>query len=233
MAGATGPVKLCKDGKPRGKSAKLPAPKIAIPLNPMKPLILASTSPFRRELLQRLGLPFDTAAPDADETPLAGESPEALVARLAEAKARVVARQFPDALIIGSDQVAMLDGNILGKPGDHAKAVQQLRAASGRQVDFLTGLCLLNSRSGRCQVRVEPFSVVFRALSDAQIEHYLRHDTPYQCAGSFKSEGLGIALFERMQGNDPNALIGLPLITLTELLRNEGVDVLADQASNN
>jgi MAF protein len=175
----------------------------------------------------RLGLPFETAAPDVDESQLDNESPQALVARLAEAKARACAAQFPEALIIGSDQVAVLDGNILGKPGNHENAVQQLQAASGRQVDFLTGLCLLNSKTQNIQVKVVPFTVVFRLLSDAQIEDYLLREQPYNCAGSFKSEGLGICLFEKMQGNDPNALIGLPLIELTTLLEAEGVNVLA------
>jgi MAF protein len=193
----------------------------------MSQLVLASTSPFRRELLMRLGLPFETAAPDVDESQLDNESPQALVARLAEAKARACAAQFPEALIIGSDQVAVLDGNILGKPGNHENAVQQLQAASGRQVDFLTGLCLLNSKTQNIQVKVVPFTVVFRLLSDAQIEDYLLREQPYNCAGSFKSEGLGICLFEKMQGNDPNALIGLPLIELTTLLEAEGVNVLA------
>ncbi len=190
-------------------------------------LVLASTSPFRRTLLERLGLAFETVAPDTDETPLESETPDALVARLSEAKARAVATPFSDALIIGSDQVAILDNQILGKPGNHEKAVEQLRAASGRRVNFLTGLCLLNSKTGNCQVSVVPFSVVFRPLSETQIEQYLLRDKPYQCAGSFKSEGLGISLFEKMEGDDPNALIGLPLIELTTLLATEGMDVLA------
>ncbi len=190
-------------------------------------LVLASTSPYRRALLEHLGLAFDTAAPDIDETPLENETPTALVSRLSEAKARAVAAQFSDALIIGSDQVAVLDKQILGKPGNHEKAIQQLQAASGRRVIFLTGLCLLNSNTGNCHVRVVPFSVVFRLLTEIQIEQYLLRDTPYQCAGSFKSEGLGISLFEKMEGNAPNALVGLPLIELTTLLAAEGMDVLA------
>lgn len=193
----------------------------------MSQLVLASTSPFRRELLERLGLPFETAAPDVDESRQGNESPGALVARLAEAKAHACAAQFPDALIIGSDQVAVLDDKILGKPGNHETAVEQLQAASGRQVDFLTGLCLLNTETQKCQVNVVPFSVVFRPLSDEQIENYLQREHPYNCAGSFKSEGLGICLFEKMQGDDPNALIGLPLIELTTMLATEGMDVLA------
>jgi len=190
-------------------------------------LVLASTSPYRRTLLERLGLTFETAAPDTDETPLENETPTALVARLSETKARAIAPQFPDALIIGSDQVAVLDGQILGKPGSHQKARQQLQAASGRRVSFLTGLCLLNSKTGNCHVTTVPFSVVFRPLNKTQIEQYLLREKPYQCAGSFKSEGLGISLFEKMEGNDPNALIGLPLIELTTLLAAEGMDVLA------
>ena len=190
-------------------------------------LVLASTSPYRRALLERLGLTFETAAPDTDETPLENETPNALVARLSEAKARAIAAQFPNALIIGSDQVAILDDQVLGKPGNHENAIQQLQAASGRRVNFLTGLCLLNNKTGHCHVTVVPFSVVFRSLSERQIEQYLLRDKPYQCAGSFKSEGLGISLFEKMEGDDPNALIGLPLIELTTLLAAEGMDVLA------
>lgn len=194
----------------------------------MTQLVLASTSSYRRTLLERLMLPFDTAAPETDESPLENETPDALVARLSEAKARAVSAQYPDALIISSDQVAVLDGQILGKPGNHQNAVQQLRAASGCEVTFLTGLCLLNSKTQKCHVKIVPFSVVFRSLTDAQIEQYLLKDKPYNCAGSFKSEGLGISLFEKMEGNDPNALIGLPLIELTTLLAIEGVEVLVE-----
>ncbi|MEJ2346925.1 MAG: Maf family nucleotide pyrophosphatase [Gammaproteobacteria bacterium] len=189
------------------------------------PLILGSTSPYRRELLERLGLAFETDAPDVDETRLAGESPQALV-RLSEAKARAVAARHPGALVIGSDQVAVLDGEIMGKPGDHGAAVRQLERASGCTVTFYTGLCLLNAASGGVQLEVVPFQVVFRALSAEQIERYLRREQPYNCAGSFKSEGLGIALFERMEGDDPSALMGLPLIRLTRMLEREGVSVL-------
>lgn len=192
----------------------------------MRPLVLASTSPFRRALLQRLGLPFEIQAPACDETALPGESAQDLVVRLAENKARAVSEAFPRHLIIGSDQVAVLDGEILGKPGDHARATAQLTAASGRTVQFLTGLCLFNSEVDRVQCCCEPFEVAFRPLSAAQIEAYLRVEQPYNCAGSFKSEGLGIALFERLRGDDPNALIGLPLIRLVALLAEEGVDVL-------
>lgn len=192
----------------------------------MQPLVLASTSPYRRELLERLGLPFTTAAPEADETRHGGESPEALVRRLAEAKARAVAEQFPDALVIGSDQVAVNGGEVLGKPGGFERAAEQLRRAAGRRVSFLTGLCLLNTRMNRAQVTLETFSVVFRHLTDAQITHYLEREQPYNCAGSFKSEGLGIALFERMEGDDPSTLIGLPLIRLVRMLETEGVEVV-------
>ncbi len=186
-------------------------------------LILASTSIYRKELLGRLGLPFSTATPDVDETPLADESPEQLVRRLAEAKASAVAPHHPDALIIGSDQVAVIDGEILGKPGDHARAVTQLRKVSGKRLEFLTGLCLLNSRSGNAHVEVVPYAVVFRPLSEQQIKSYLRLEQPYRCAGAFKSEGLGIVLCERFDGDDPTALIGLPLIRLTRLLEREGM----------
>lgn len=198
----------------------------------MTQLVLASTSPFRKALLERLGRPFLTANPETDETQLANENASDLVGRLAEAKARAVASQFPDALIIGSDQVAVLGETILGKPGSHEKATEQLRAASGHEVLFLTGLCLLNARTSTVQVDVVPFSVRFRTLSHAQIDNYLRREQPYNCAGSFKSEGLGIALFEAMKGEDPNSLIGLPLIRLITMLANEGLDVLADGHSS-
>ncbi|WP_455198921.1 Maf family protein [Kaarinaea lacus] len=193
----------------------------------MTQLVLASTSPYRRELLQRLGLSFETISPNIDETASPDETPEQLVKRLAESKARAVAFDYPDSLIIGSDQVAVLNGDILGKPGNHENALEQLGNASGQEVIFLTGLCLLNTGSGNCQLAVEEFSVVFRKLSQEQIENYLQREKPYDCAGSFKSEGLGIALFEKMQGNDPNALIGLPMITLISMLFAEGLDVLS------
>jgi septum formation protein len=188
-------------------------------------LVLASTSPFRRELLTRLGLPFTIQAPEVDETRLLGEEAPVLVARLAEQKARAIAPSAPAALIIGSDQVAVLDGDIIGKPGDHRRAVAQLQQASGRTVRFYTGVCLLDSASGQCQVAVEEFRVVFRPLTATMIEGYLQREQPYQCAGSFKSEGLGIALFERLEGDDPTGLIGLPLIRLTRMLEAAGVAV--------
>ncbi|MBK5931532.1 Maf family protein [Halochromatium salexigens] len=189
-------------------------------------LVLASTSPFRRELLARLGLAFDTAAPDCDETPLADEPAPALVQRLAEAKARAVAAQFPEALIIGSDQVACLDDQVLGKPGNRARALDQLRAASGRKVAFQTGLCLYDARDDHAEVRCETYQVEFRVLSEAEIAGYVDREQPFGCAGSFKSEGLGSALFERLEGDDPTSLIGLPLIRLAALLRAAGVDPL-------
>lgn len=191
-----------------------------------QPIILASTSPYRRELLARLGLPFAVANPQTDETPLPDESPESLALRLSEAKARAVASEFPDALIIGSDQVATVDGKIYGKPGNHERAVEQLRTLSGKTVNFFTGLCLYNARTGQAEVRGVPTLVGFRHLSDSEIENYLHREPAYNCAGSAKSEGLGIALLSSMQGNDPNALVGLPLIALCDLLRNQGVSVL-------
>ena len=189
-------------------------------------LVLASTSRYRRELLARLQLPFESAAPDVDETALREETPPQTALRLAQLKARAVAQKFPAALIIGSDQVATLDGAQIGKPGGHARALAQLKSMQGRAVVFHTALCLLNSASGRMQVREVPVTVHFRQLSDAQIEAYLRKEQPYDCAGSAKSEGLGIALVERYEGDDPNALIGLPLIALTDMLRGEGLDPL-------
>lgn len=191
-----------------------------------KKIVLASTSPYRRELLARLGLPFETANPKTDETPRPGEAPEATALRLSEAKARAVAAEFPDALVIGSDQVAVLDGEVFGKPGDHARAAAQLQRLRGRTVDFFTGLCLLDAASGRAQVRGVSTLVTFRNLSDDEIENYLRREQPYNCAGAAKSEGLGIALLSRMEGDDPNALIGLPLIALCDMLRTEGVAIL-------
>jgi len=188
-----------------------------------QPLVLASTSPYRRELLQRLYLSFDTAAPDIDETRLDGESPQQLVERLARAKAEAVALQHPQALIIGSDQVACIDEQILGKPGNRENAIAQLQMASGKTVTFYTGLCLLNAARGAAQTRCEPFKVHFRPLDRAQIERYVDREQPFGCAGSFKSEGLGISLFTRLEGDDPNALIGLPLIRLIAMLEVEGI----------
>lgn len=186
-------------------------------------LILASSSPYRRELLARLMIPFEVVVPDIDETSQPGETPQALVERLAIAKARAVADQRPGAVVIGSDQVAVYAGAIVGKPHTHERAVEQLRAASGKTVALYTGLAVINSASGRVQSEVTPFRVVFRTLSDAQIENYLHKEQPYHCAGSVKSEGLGIALLERFEGDDPNALIGLPLIRLVRMLEREGL----------
>lgn len=192
----------------------------------MHPIVLASSSVYRRALLEKLGLEFIARSPDIDETPLPGESPAELVERLARQKALALAKDFPGHLIIGSDQAACLDGHILGKPGDRARARRQLQAASGRRVRFLTGLCLLDSSSGSLQSAVETFTVHFRRLSDAQIDRYLEREQPFDCAGSFKSEGLGIALFERLEGDDPNALIGLPLIRLVTMLEAAGRPVI-------
>ena len=189
----------------------------------MRPLVLASTSPYRAQLLEKLGLPFTTAAPQADESRLPGESPAALVERLARAKAEAVAAAHPDALIIGSDQVACLGDEILGKPGGFEPAFEQLRAMAGRRVTFLTGLCLLDAADGRAWHCVEPFHVHLRPLGEEQIRRYLEKEQPYDCAGSFKSEGYGITLFERLEGDDPNTLVGLPLIRLVELLGRAGV----------
>lgn len=189
-------------------------------------IVLASTSTYRRELLNRLGLAFEIASPETDETPLPDETPEQTALRLSEAKARAVAGQFPEALIIGSDQVAILDGKIFGKPGNHENAVRQLQTMRGRTVDFYTGISLLNARTGTAQTRGISTRVTFRDLNDQEIENYLRREQPYNCAGSAKSEGLGIAVIARMEGDDPNALIGLPLIALCDLLREEGVSVI-------
>lgn len=189
-------------------------------------LILASSSIYRRELLQRLQLPFSCIAPEVDETPLAGELPQQTALRLAEVKARKVAEAHPDALIIGCDQVATLDNQQLGKPLHHDKAVKQLSMMRGREVVFHSALCLYNAATGNIQSEVVPYVVKFRNLSDDQIERYLRKEQPYHCAGSAKSEGLGIALIESMTGEDPNALIGLPLIRLVSMLQREDVDVI-------
>lgn len=189
-------------------------------------LVLASTSPFRRELLGRLGLPFEVANPQTDESPLTGEEPEALALRLSEAKARAVTHLYPNALIIGSDQVTVANGKVYGKPGNHEKAVNQLLELSGQTVNFFTGLCLHNSATGHSQVRGIPTLVTFRSLTRTEIENYLSREPAYNCAGSAKSEGLGIALLTSMRGDDPNALVGLPLIALCDMLRHEGVSVL-------
>ncbi len=188
-------------------------------------IVLGSTSPFRRELLARLAIAFDCDKPEVDETAMPGEVPEQLVTRLAEAKARAVGGRHPQALVIGSDQVACIDGEILGKPGGRAAAIDQLMRASGNIVTFHTGLCLLNTATGRAQVCREPFRVHFRQLDEGQISRYVDREQPFNCAGSFKSEGLGISLFERLEGDDPNALIGLPLIQLIRMLDREGIAI--------
>lgn len=189
-------------------------------------IVLASTSNYRRELLARLGLPFEVASPGVDETALPKEAPQDTARRLAEAKARAVAARFPRALIIGSDQVAVLEGAALGKPGNYENALRQLTTMRGKEVVFHTALCLCDAPSGQAQTRVVPYRVRFRDYSDEQIERYLQREQPYDCAGSARCEGLGIALIAEMHGDDPNALIGLPLIALTEMLAAQGVNVL-------
>ena len=184
-------------------------------------LILGSSSPFRKMLLERLMVPFETANPDIDESSHDNETPIELVKRLAIEKAQAVATQYPKSLIIGSDQVALHGEEVVGKPHTHERAVEQLRLASGKKITLYTGLALINSESGNIQSEVIPFTVHFKVLSDSVIESYLRKEEPYNCAGSVKSEGLGIALMKRFDGDDPNALIGLPLIRLVAMLENE------------
>lgn len=191
----------------------------------MRPLVLASSSTYRRDLLQRLQLPFICESPNIDESPHPGEEATALVQRLATAKACALRKQFLQHLIIGSDQVAVLDGQIIGKPGNAAAAVRQLQVASGRSVVFYTGLCLLDSASKQLQVDCVPFTVHFRELSDSQIKRYVEKEQPFNCAGSFKSEGLGISLFRSTEGEDATALVGLPLIRLCDMLNRAGVAV--------
>ena len=186
-------------------------------------LILASTSQFRRELLARLQIPFTAVAPSTDETPLLDESPAQTAERLSELKARAVAERYPNSLVIGSDQVAYLGNQRFGKPGTRENATRQLRAMRGNTVIFHTGLCLLNTQTGQHQLAGIPTEVRFRNLSDAEIEHYLDKEDALNCAGSAKSDGLGIALLEYMRGDDPNALIGLPLIELARMLSSEGI----------
>ncbi|BAN49529.1 nucleoside triphosphate pyrophosphatase [Metapseudomonas resinovorans] len=191
----------------------------------MPPLVLASSSPYRRELLERLRLPFSWSAPAIDESRQAQEPAEALVRRLALEKARALAHQHPNHLIIGSDQVAVLGERILGKPHDFERAREQLLAASGTSVSFLTGLALLNSATGQFQVDCVPFTVHFRDLDEARIGRYLEAEQPYDCAGSFKAEGLGVSLFRATEGSDATSLVGLPLIRLVDMLLAEGVQV--------
>lgn len=186
-------------------------------------IVLASSSPYRRELLARLGLPFESESPTVDESARDGETAPLLVERLAVAKATAVGATWPDALVIGSDQVADHDGRIVGKPSDHADAVRQLKEASGRRIVLYTGVAVLDTSSGRLQSAVEPFEVTFRALDDELIERYLSFEKPYNCCGSLRAEGAGICLLEALRGDDPNALIGLPLIRLCRMLAAEGV----------
>ncbi|EHF4994084.1 septum formation inhibitor Maf [Enterobacter hormaechei] len=192
----------------------------------MPNLVLASTSPYRRMLLEKLGIPFECAAPEVDETPQPGESPRHLVTRLAKEKAQSLAVRYPAHLIIGSDQVCVLDGEITGKPYTEEIACQQLLRARGSIVTFYTGLALYNSASGHLQTECEPFDVHFRHLSEQEIMDYVRRERPLNCAGSFKSEGLGIALFDKLDGRDPNTLVGLPLIALCQMLRREACNPL-------
>ncbi|MES2993304.1 MAG: Maf family nucleotide pyrophosphatase [Pseudomonadota bacterium] len=191
------------------------------------PLILGSTSRYRRELLERLRLPFEVHAPDVDEAPRPGERPAALAQRLALAKARAVSALFPDAVVIGSDQVADLDGEPIGKPGTHERAVAQLRSMRGRSVVFQTAVAVVRGSTGYAGTALAPVTVRFRQLSDGEIEHYLRTEQPYDCAGSAKVETLGIALVDAVESDDPTALIGLPLIRTAALLRAAGIDPLA------
>jgi septum formation protein len=199
-------------------------------------LILGSTSRYRRELLERLRLPFEVRAPQVDETPLPGEAPAALAQRLALDKARAVAQavaaQYPDAVVIGSDQVADLDGTPVGKPGTHERAVEQLRAMRGRRVVFQTAVAVVRASTGYTGEALAPVAVRFRDLSDAEIEFYLRAEQPYDCAGSAKCETLGIALLEAIESDDPTALVGLPLIRTSALLRAAGIDPLAPAPSS-
>ena len=195
-------------------------------------LILASTSRYRRELLERLRIPFRALSPETDETPLPREAPAALAERLALAKARALATRFPDAVVIGADQVADVDGTAIGKPGDHARAVEQLRAMSGRTIVFQTALAVVRESAGFAEVRRVPVPVRFRTLDDAEIEFYLRTEQPYDCAGSAKCETLGIALLDAIDSDDPTALIGLPLIRTAALLRAAGLDPLRAPSSS-
>ncbi|CBL46908.1 Maf-like protein [gamma proteobacterium HdN1] len=184
----------------------------------MTQIVLGSSSPFRKQLLEKLGVPFVCCSPEVDETPFENEAPEALVRRLALLKAEAVANLYPQALIIASDQVSVLNGQINGKPGNREAAIRQLEASSGQTVVFYTSLCVYDALTQRYELGVEPFSVHFRTLNRDQIARYVDHDSPLNCAGSFKSEGFGITLFKSFEGKDPNTLIGLPLILLVEML---------------
>ncbi|MCB1724035.1 MAG: septum formation inhibitor Maf [Gammaproteobacteria bacterium] len=188
-------------------------------------LVLASTSPYRAALLEKLAIPFAADAPETDESQRDGEDAASLVKRLSAAKARAVGARHPNALVIGSDQVATIGAQVLGKPGDRERAIEQLCRASGRAVVFYTGLCLLNTTTGHTQVDVETFTVRFRELGADQIERYVDLEQPFNCAGSFKSEGFGITLFSAFEGRDPNSLVGLPLMRLVEMLAAEGIEI--------
>lgn len=194
-------------------------------------ILLASSSVYRRQLLQKLELAFEWASPDIDESHAPGETPSQLVHRLAETKARHLANTYPQYLIIGSDQIAVIDNQIIGKPHTYTTAFTQLTSFRQREVIFMTGLCLFNPAKNRIQTSVETYKVRFRDLTETQIDNYLQREQPYDCAGSFKSEGLGICLFDQCEGDDPNTLIGLPLIALTRMLSNEGMDPLDQSAS--
>jgi septum formation protein len=194
--------------------------------NASRRLVLGSTSRYRRELLSRLGIPFETAAPEVDETPMPGEAPEQLARRLALAKAHAVAEKYPHAVVIGSDQVADLDGEPIGKPGTHERAVAQLRRMSGRTVVFQTALAVVCRETHFEQLDLASVRVTFRSLADEEIEAYLRAEQPYDCAGSARSEGLGVALLEAIDNDDPTALVGLPLIRSCRMIRAAGVKVL-------
>ena len=188
-------------------------------------LILASSSPYRRSLLQRLEIPFESESPKVDESQLEGETPTDLVLRLAEIKAAAIAPAYQESLIIGSDQVAIADNEILSKPGNHENAITQLKKVSAKSIVFLTGLCVINTANNNVQKDCISYTVHFRDLTDDEIERYLLLEKPYDCAGSFKSEACGVSLMQRMEGDDPTSLIGLPLIRLAEMLRNEGLNI--------
>ena len=198
----------------------------------MHRLVLGSRSPSRRNLLKRLSIPFLVVHPDIDESPLEGEASDKLVSRLSEQKARAVGARFGTGLVIGSDQVALIDDTVLGKPGTHANNVAQLAMASGRWLEFRTGIAVLDAASGQVRSDVVPFAVKFRSLTASDIEAYVSHERAYDCAGGFRAERLGCALFERMHGDDPTALLGLPMIRLCEMLRSAGLDVLRAPADS-
>ncbi|WOG25770.1 Maf family protein [Endozoicomonas sp. 8E] len=189
-------------------------------------IILASSSPYRKSLLARLNLTFECHSPDIDETPVEGESAEMLTQRLAREKADILKAQYPEHLIIASDQAAQLNNTVLGKPGTEQQAIEQLLKCNGQSVTFYTSLCLLNTQTDQYQLDVVPYTVHFRTLKRVEVENYIKKEKPLDCAGSFKCEGLGISLFSRMEGDDPNSLIGLPLIQLNHMLINEGINPL-------